>query len=120
MFIVIVVFLIILYYWEYNIHTTLEAYFLVPILLFVFISSFIWFKDLFNNEMTSLLIIPSFYFISGLIIYFSGGFFISLLFDQLKIITGLSETNWLVFVVMAIIMHIMMVIGVWVGDERKS
>lgn len=119
MFIVTVGFLIILYYWEYDIHTTLEAYLLVPILLFVFISSFIWFKDLFNKGMISLWIIPSFYFISGLIIYFSGGFFISLLYDKLKIVTGLSETNWLVFVSGLIIMYIMITIGVWKGTEKK-
>lgn len=113
-------FLTILKYWEMNISQKLDGYFSVPVSLFVFSSSFLWFKELFEKpDIQSLFKIPSFYFISGLILYFAGAVFVSLLIYEIGVVTHLARTYWMVFVVMAIIMHIMMVIGVWVGTEKK-
>ena len=60
-----------------------------------------------------------FYFISGLMIYFSVGVFVSLLIYDLKVITGLSEKYWIIFIIVALIMRLMITIGIWIGTEKK-
>lgn len=113
-------FILVLFYWSLAVHRKLEGYLSVPISLFIFISVFRYYKKLFfKAELVSLWITPVFYFISGLMIYFSVGVFVSLLIYDLKVITGLSEKYWIIFIIVALIMRLMITIGIWIGTEKK-
>lgn len=120
LFFLMICFGIALYFWQYSLHEKIEAYLSIPICIFVFTSSFLWFRQLFEKkEPIPLLSNSAFYFISGLVIYFAGGTFVSLLIYEIKILTGFFEKYWVVYVFVALLMRIMMTIGVWVGTERK-
>ena len=119
--VVLVETIIILFYWECNTGSKMDGYLAIPISVFVFASSFLWFKQLFEKETVfSLWKTPLFYFLSGLIIYFAGGLFISLLRYQLNILIGLPQTYWLFYLFGAIFMRIMMIVGVWKATEKKA
>lgn len=112
--------IIISFFWICDLSDKMDAYLAIPISVFIFTSSFLWFKKLFEKETVySLWKDPVFYFLSGLIIYFSGGLFISLLLYEITIITGLPETYWLIYLFGAIFMRIMMAVGVWKATEKK-
>lgn len=102
------------FYWdEYNalvaktINKTLMA-------LFVFLSSFLWFKKLFEKmHIPNLWKNAEFYFISGFIIYYSGTFLLFLLSDLIFNSKFYFYDYWLVNVLATLILRVFLIIGVW-------
>lgn len=117
---IVIISTVALFYWEYEKHAQIEGYLAIPVSIFIFTSSVLWFKSLFKaKDVIPLIQLPSFYFISGLVIYFAGTVFVSLIIYQLKLITGFYEKYWLVFVIVSYIMRIMMAVGVWKATEKS-
>lgn len=82
---------------------------------FVFVMTFVWFRDIFKKmEIPSLWNNPDFYYISALFIYHSTTFFLFLLSDVILNID--SETfmdYWLLNVIATLVLRILLIIGVW-------
>lgn len=88
--------------------------------LFIITLSVLWFKNLFNDlKLISLWNSPIFYFISGLVLYFSGT---SFLFLSCEIISSTDEVNfydyWIINVVLAFIFRVLLIVSVWKGQVK--
>lgn len=101
-------------FWNENTIFISEAVNRIPLTLFVFTFSYIWFKELFQKmEIENPLDNSSFYFVSGLAIYYSGT---SILFLISSIIfeSNLYFYNfWTVNVLATLFLRIFLIIGVW-------
>lgn len=108
------VYVISLLFWNPNNILISEAINRIPLTLFIFTFSFIWFKKLFQKmEIENPLDDSTFYFVSGLAIYYSGT---SILFLISSIIfeSNLYFYNfWTVNVLATLFLRIFLIIGVW-------
>lgn len=111
----LIVFLFLLFNWNAQESLKTDSYLSVLEIVFVFCSSIIWFKKVFTDlTETSFLKSSNFYFISGLIIYFSGTLFLFLIGDLLLKASNLSfEAYWNLNIVFNIILRLFLIIGVW-------
>jgi len=83
---------------------------------YVVFFSIYWFISVFNKrEAASLLQLPFFYFVSGLVIYFSGTIFLFLLSEEL-LKEGLSLNQyWVVNVVLLLFFRVLLLVAIWMG-----
>ncbi len=82
--------------------------------LFIILFVVLWFKEIFEKkEVQSLLDLPLFYFVSGLLIYFSGTIFLFILSDEI-LNAGLSlYYYWIVNLVLVLIFRIFLLLTIW-------
>ena len=86
----------------------------------VFIGSFIWFKDIFRKmKVESLWESPTFYFISALILYFFGTFFLFLMRDIVFTPAEVGR-HWVINVVLSLFLGIILSIGIWIGRNKST
>lgn len=85
------------------------------ITIFIFIFSLFWFRKIFRDlEYESLLSIPDFYFISGLILYYFGNFFLFLMAELIyKSDQNLLQYYWLLNLFLLIVIRTLLIIGIW-------
>lgn len=97
-----------------------QAIFSGAITTFIFIMTFLWFRDLFKKmEIPSLWNNPDFYYISALFIYHATTFFLFLLSDIiLKIDAEKFMDYWLLNIIATLILRILLIIGVWKTPRR--
>jgi hypothetical protein len=100
----------------YNGHNLLaDAYLSIFEVVFVYIGVIIWFRDTFRElAEESMLHIPHFYFISGLLMYFSGTLFLYLLGDRFLHDASISfESYWSLNIIFNIILRLFLIAGAW-------
>lgn len=100
--------------WNANNIFIVEAINRIPLTLFVFTFSFIWFKELFNKmEIENPLNYPTFYFVSGLAIYYSGTSILFLISSIIFESDSYLYNFWTVNVLATLFLRIFLIIGVW-------
>lgn len=99
-----------------------DAYLTLIESVFVYTFAVFWFKDLFNKAIVeSLWHTPTFYFICGLIFYFSGTIFLFLLSGSMLKHSEVSfEKYWLVNVVISFILRLLLSIGIWKSQKLNQ
>lgn len=97
-----------------------EAYLISFETILVFISSVLWFKQQFKeSKVLTLTILPDFYYISGLILYFSGTFTLELLsYTIFKNIKSEFDVYWTLMIVFNIVLRIMILVGLWKKSKQ--
>ena len=98
-----------------------EAYLVAIATVFTLIGTVLWFKELFSSlEVPSLTKSPVFYFITGLVIYFSGTLFLFLIEEHFIKNDDLSLSfYWNLIAVFNIILRILISIGIWKGHQKS-
>lgn len=96
-------------------HLKSDSYLITIETLFVFIVTFLWFKQFFKTHRAlSMLSISDFYFVSGLIIYLSGTFVLNILGDYiLLVIRSQFLVYWNIMIFFNIILRLFIIIGIW-------
>lgn len=85
-----------------------------PITLFIIIFSFLWFKQLFYKmEIQNPWQNANFYFVSGVLLYYSSTYFLFLLASFLFKSNVYFYDYWLINIVATIILRTSLIIGVW-------
>lgn len=88
--------------------------------VFVYIFVMLWIRQLFKSTQNeSLFESPLFYFISGFIIYFVGGFFVELLIHDIYESTGFITKYFIIGVLLNLVMRILAIVGVWKATEKN-
>ncbi len=97
-----------------------DSYLVCVEAVFVFISSILWFKQLFKNTVpVSLFMLSDFYFVSGLILYFSGILTLELLSTIIfKKFTSEFLDYWNLMIVFNIILRLFIIVGVWKKSKK--
>lgn len=97
-----------------------QAIFSGAITTFIFMMTFLWFRDVFRKmEIPSLWKTPEFHYISGLFIYHATTFFLFLLSDIiLNIDADKFMDYWLLNIIATLILRILLIIGVWKTPRR--
>ncbi|UPQ78283.1 hypothetical protein M0M57_11705 [Flavobacterium azooxidireducens] len=82
--------------------------------LYIFLFVILWIKEIFEKkEVESLLDVPLFYFVSGLLIYFSGTIFLFILGEEI-LRAGLSlYYYWIVNLVLVLIFRTFLILTIW-------
>lgn len=84
------------------------------ITVFVLVSSFIWFKELFEKvNISNLWKNADFHFVSGLMIYHSGTFFFFLLSGFIFSSNIYFYDYWMVNIVATVVLRIFLIAGIW-------
>lgn len=88
--------------------------------IFILTFSIIWIKRVFNNlELESFISSSTFYFISGLILYYSGTVFLFLLSN---LIFKMDKTNfqdyWMLNIILNLVLRTLLILGIWKGQMR--
>lgn len=88
--------------------------------LFVIGLAISWFKEIFVNvAVNSLWHSPIFYFITGLLLYFSGTLFLFLLSDVILQNPALALSDyWLLNVVLTLIFRLLLILSIWKSQRR--
>jgi hypothetical protein len=112
--VLLITYILSFYFWKGYQSLIANAVNTIPLTLFVFFFSYVWFKQLFQKmEIPNLLNDSDFYFVSGLAIYYSST---SLLFTLSSFIFEKHlyfYDYWLVNVIATLILRICLIIGVW-------
>jgi hypothetical protein len=82
--------------------------------------SALWFKDVFEKlEISNLLQSPSFYFVSGLILYYCSTVFLFLMHDLLYgADKSEAEEIWLLNIIFNLLLRSLLIIGVWKAKTK--
>lgn len=82
--------------------------------------SVLWFIRVFNNlEVESLLSSSTFYFISGLLLYYSGTVFLFLLSNMIfKMDKSSFQDYWMLNVVLNLVLRTLLILGIWKGCKK--
>lgn len=84
------------------------------ITIFVLVFSFLWFRQLFEKvNIPNLWKHPSFYFISGLMIYYSGTFFFFLLSGSIFSSNCYFYDYWMVNIIAIVALRVFISVGIW-------
>lgn len=97
-----------------------DSYLVCVEAVFVFISSILWFKQLFKDSIhVSLFLLSDFYFVSGLILYFSGILTLELL-STIIFKKNPSEflDYWNLMIVFNIVLRLFIIVGVWKKSKK--
>lgn len=83
--------------------------------IYIFIFSILWFRKIFQDlEYESLLYSPHFYFISGLILYYFGSFFLFLLSNLINERENkMFQYYWMLNVVLNLVLRTLLIVGIW-------
>lgn len=92
-----------------------SSYFHVLQTIIILTFSALWFKDVFEKlEISNLLQSPSFYFVSGLILYYCSTVFLFLMHDLLYgADKSKAEEIWLLNIIFNLLLRSLLIIGVW-------
>ncbi|SEM65205.1 hypothetical protein SAMN05421856_10582 [Chryseobacterium taichungense] len=86
----------------------------LPLTFFVFTFSFKWYRELFQKmDIENPWQNSTFYFISGISIYYSSTFFLFLLSKYMFIDNGYLYDYWLINVFATLILRVFLIVGVW-------
>jgi len=107
-------------YWDESIRFKTDAYLSLLEIVLVYFFTIIWLKNIFSNVSESNFTQTSdFYFISGVVLYLSGTFFLYLLGDSiLKNEKLYLEDFWILNIVFNIILRIFLILGVWKIQQK--
>lgn len=84
------------------------------ITIFVLVFSFLWFKKLFQKvNIPNLWKHADFYFVSGLMVYYSGTFFFFLLSNSLFSSNSYFYDYWMVNIIATVLLRIFIIAGLW-------
>ena len=84
------------------------------ITIFVLVFSFLWFRQLFEKvNIPNLWKHPSFYFVSGLMIYYSGTFFFFLLSGSIFSSNCYFYDYWMVNIIAIVALRVFISVGIW-------
>lgn len=113
-------FLGLLFVWDVWSNLSTDSYLSTFESIFVFTFSFLWFRDLFTNlQLKSLWQSPTFYIISGLILYFTGTLFLFLLSDVIYSNKAIKfEDYWMLNVLFCFVFRLFLIISVWKGQVK--
>ena len=116
----LVLFINIVIYWDESIRFKTDAYLSLLEIVLVYFFTIIWLKNIFSNVSESNFTQTSdFYFISGVVLYLSGTFFLYLLGDSIKKKKKLYlEDFWILNIVFNIILRIFLILGVWKIQQK--
>lgn len=116
----LVAFLYFLVVWNSIGHLKADSYLISIEVVFVFSVAIFWFKQLFREGVViSLFELSDFYFVSGLILYFSGTYILDLLGDYL-LHNARSEflAYWNLMIVFNIVLRVMLLVGLWKKSKK--
>ncbi len=87
---------------------------------FVYFFAILWFRNIFVQlEIDSLWNQSAFYFISGLLLYFAGTFFLFLLSDIMYLSDQIIVGNyWIINIMLTILLRILITIGIWKAKRK--
>lgn len=117
-------FLVLLIYfifnWDVKKYLEINSYFNTLQTLVVFTFSILWFRRVFLNlEFDSLGRSPVFYFISGLLLYYSGTVFLflmsSLIFEHEK---SSFQDYWMLNIGLNLVLRTSLILGIWQGQTK--
>jgi hypothetical protein len=116
----LLLFITIVLYWDESIRFKTDAYLSLLEIVLVYFFTIIWLKNIFSNVSESNFTQTSdFYFISGVVLYLSGTFFLYLLGDSiLKNEKLYLEDFWILNIVFNIILRIFLILGVWKIQQK--
>ena len=117
----LILFLVSLLFWnDSGINLAIDSYLSSFETIFVFLFSFLWFRELFSNlHIKSLWESPAFYTIAGLILYFSGTLFLFLLSDVIYKNEKIHfQEYWMLNVALTLVFRILLIISVWKGQTK--
>jgi hypothetical protein len=108
-------FSVIVFYWDSTITLKTDSYLSIIEIVFVYFFTIIWLKNIFSNVGEHNFIQTSdFYFISGIVLYLSGTFFLYLLGDSIfKDEKLFLEDFWIINIVFNINLRMFLILGVW-------
>ncbi len=101
--------------WFFVNHLNSDSYIITLETLFVFIVTFLWFKQFFKtNSSLSILSLADFYFVSGLIIYLAGTFVLNILGNYILLIfRSKFLVYWNIMIVFNIVLRLFIIVGIW-------
>lgn len=116
----LVLFSIILIYWDESTRFKTDSYLSLIEIVLVYFFTIIWLKNIFSNSNEYNFVQTSnFYFISGIVLYLSGTFFLYLLGDSILKDEKLNlEDFWILNIVFNIILRIFLILGVWKIQQK--
>lgn len=111
----LMLYLLLLFKWKFITPLQSDSYLISVEALFVFLSSILWFRQLFKDSVyISLFLLSDFYFISGLILFFSGTLTLELLSSSIfKNITSEFLVYWNLMIVFNIVLRFLILVGIW-------
>lgn len=106
--------------WETLEHLDITAYSNAFITINVLFFSIVWFRSTFINlELDSLTKTPTFYFVSGLILYYSGTVFLFLLASYIfKVDSSNFKSFWMLNVFLNLVLRTLLIVGIWKGQQK--
>lgn len=109
-----------LFYWENQHYLVTNSYFNALETIVVLIFSTIWIRRLFVQlELDSLGNSPDFYFVSGLLLYYSGTVILFLLSSQLFAIDKIVfQEYWLLNITLNLILRTLLLVGIWKALQK--
>lgn len=116
----LVLFSIILIYWDESTRFKTDSYLSLIEIVLVYFFTIVWLKNIFSNSSEYNFVQTSnFYFISGIVLYLSGTFFLYLLGDSILKDEKLNlEDFWILNIVFNIILRIFLILGVWKIQQK--
>ncbi len=79
-----------------------------------------FYEMLYSNETLSLSNHAHFWIDSGILIYFSGAFFVNLFGDKILLFNGPLKDFWLIYYILLIIFRIFLAIGLWFSKTPQQ
>ncbi len=108
------------YEWENINYLDINSYYNSLQTLAVLFFSMLWIVRVFTNlELKSLTNSPMFYFVSGLILYYSGNVFLFLLSSYIfKIDKSNFQAFWMLIVILNLVLRTLLIVGIWKGRQQ--
>src|SRR5690554_1271220 len=101
-------------FWNENSQFLLKAINKAPLTLFVFLFSFLWYRNLFiEAKIINPWRDPTYYFVSGLAMYYSTTVFLFLLSSFFFVSESYFYDYWLVNIMATFILRTFLIMGVW-------
>ncbi|WP_298220564.1 hypothetical protein [Flavobacterium sp.] len=116
----VVLFLAIILFWYDINNLRTDAYLSIVEIVMVYFFTILWLRNIFSNQNEEDAVQTSdFYFVTGIVIYLSGTFFLSLLGDLILINKELNlEQYWILNIVCNIIIRSLLIVGVWKIQQK--
>ncbi len=116
----IIAFLVLGWQWDTQNQYTYDSYLSVIETFLVYMGVILWFRTIFLSlQIQSLWQNPTFYFISGLTLYFSGTIFLFVCSDYLVDDNGnLLLKYWTLNIFFSFVLRILLIIGLWKGQQK--
>lgn len=114
LFLMVIMYCVSFYFWSADSNFTSKAINTVPVTLFVFMFSVLWFRELFRKmDLSNPWQEPAFYFVTGFSVYYSGTFFLFLLSNAISDSNVYFYDYWFVNILATLIFRIYLIVGAW-------